>query len=242
MKFSAILSLVISSLVVSCLNAACDGDSGSGDEGAGGGAGGPALPPQDAAPDSWEGATVHLRAVGRIQGEDINFTFRGESAEDVERVFCERNYIVPDLEDTAAWKDEGYLEKIEVKWLTVLDGTEREYQIELLAHDFSASEDGDRLTVLPLDEESTELSNDSLMTTFSWEYEEDGNEVEVDAPSEAGSLVRGELSGKLGPDGLTIPDGEGTLGGYLHLDWENGDVLDVSFTVNCGENDLDIPE
>ncbi len=194
------------------------------------------------APSAWSGDEPHLAAVGSIEGEDVAFFLEGSEAVNVNRFFCERNYVVPSLDDQSDWANDGYLEKIEVKWLVVVEGSEREYQLELLQHDFGASEDGDTIAVVAFDEDSTERAPETIMAGFGWQYEEDGNEVEIEALSETGSFVRGTLTGEIDPDnGLVIPDGEGSLGGYLHLEWDNGDRLDLDFTANCGDNDLDIP-
>lgn len=192
------------------------------------------------APASWEGTAPHLVAVGEVDGETIDFTLRGDAA-DVGSVYCERNYVVPSLADTSTWSD-GYLEKIELKWEVVVDGAERVYQIELAGHDFDASSDGATLDVVAYDEEG-ERAGTTLQAAIEWEWEEDGSEHERGAESEdgGGSFMRGMVTGSPGADGVVIPDGEGTFGGYLHLTWASGDHLDVSFSVGCGSNDLDIP-
>ncbi len=190
------------------------------------------------APTAWEGQAPHLVAVGRVDGEDIAFTLRGDAANgDV--VYCERNYIVPSVSDASTWSD-GYLEKIELKWDVVVDGIERAYQIELGAHDFSASSDGASLDVVAYDEDAEQTSG-AVNAAIEWEWEADGSEFELGAESETGAFVRGTLTGTPGADGVVIPDGTGTFGGYLHLTWANGDFLDVTFTAQCGDNDLDIP-
>lgn len=194
------------------------------------------------APTEWLGSTPHLLAVGTIQGETVEFELEGEDAENLDRYFCERNYIVPDIEDESTYSD-GYLEKIEVKWLVEVDETEREYQLELLAFDFRAAETGNTFPLVTYDEESAgDLETDSLMATFSWEYEEAGNEVEVDAPGETGSFSFERLDGTPAEsNGLVVPDEEGSVGGYIEMSWDNGDEIAISFTTLCGENDLDIP-
>jgi hypothetical protein len=191
------------------------------------------------APSTWQGATQHLVAVGVVDGEAIAFELRDTQASDVEKVYCERNYIVPSVSDAATWHD-GYLEKIELKWEVEEGGIERAYQIEIAGHDFRHSADGSRLSIVAYDEASM-LSYDTVQAAIEWEWEENGMEYELGGESEVGHFTRALVSGTPGADGVVIPSGSGSFGGYLHLTWANGDYLDVSFTVACGDNDMDIP-
>ncbi|MBP7684801.1 MAG: hypothetical protein KBB95_23005 [Deltaproteobacteria bacterium] len=192
-----------------------------------------------AAPSAWLGDEPHLLVVGTVDGETLHFDLRGEAAASLETLFCERNYLLPDLADETTW-DEGTLEKFEIKWRTTEGGVEREYQLELLAHDFDASTDGAMINVVAYDEGDAAQLPNRIMAALEWEYEEDGQEVERGAAAASGTFTRGAIVGT--PDvGVVVPDGEGSVGGYLHMVSGDGDVLDVSFTALCGDNDLDIP-
>lgn len=198
--------------------------------------------PTVVSPTKWQGEKRHLVVAGTVDGERVDFELTEDEAADSESLFCERNYVVPNLNDVSTWTD-GVLEKIELKWRRTVDGTEREYQIELSAHDFSASKDGSQLDVVTYDAEATLLEKSSVQASFEWQYEAGDSEVERGAESEKGSFDRGLLKGTPGEAmGVVVPDGEGAFGGYLHLSWKNGDVVDVSFTAECADNDLDIPE
>ncbi|UJR82567.1 hypothetical protein [Sandaracinus amylolyticus] len=187
------------------------------------------------APREWQGEATHVDAVGTIDGLAVDFDL---DASDAAEVFCERNYVVPDVDDPATWSS-GYLEKVEVKWLVVVDGTEREYQLELSAHDFGASADGQTLSIVGY-EEGAARAPTTIQVAADAEWEEDGSEREHVSLSGTGTFVRGVVTGTPGGDGVVVPDGQGTFGGYLHLESAGGESLDVSFTVPCGDNDLDI--
>lgn len=187
-------------------------------------------------PTSWEGQAPHLVAEGMIDGVPVSFALRGEDAGDA---YCERNYVVPSVADTSTWPD-GFLEKVELKWDVTVAGTERQYQVELSAHDYAASVDGQTLPVAAYVEDA-ERAAGTVQAAVEIEWEENGRENEHGDESETGSFTRGVFSGTPGADGVVVPSGSGSFGGYLHLTWASGDYLDVSFTVACGENDLDIP-
>lgn len=63
----------------------------------------------------------------------------------------------------------------------------------------------------------------------------DGTEYENAATG--GSVEIGLVTGT--PDGMgMIPDNEGAVGGYVNVTLDDGNVLQASFTANCGANDV----
>jgi hypothetical protein len=189
-----------------------------------------------AGPTAWEGPDAHLVAQGVVDGVPVAFTLRGQDASDA---YCERNYVVPSVGDSSTWSN-GFLEKVELKWDVTVNGTERQYQVELSGHDYAASADGQTLPVVAYDEDA-ERATGTVQAAVEIEWEDDGMEFEHGDESETGTFTRGLFSGTAGADGVVVPSGSGSFGGYLHLTWASGDYLDVSFTVACGDNDMDIP-
>jgi hypothetical protein len=203
-----------------------------GDDGQTGEGGAPAT-------SAWEGTTLHLTSEGSIQGGAVELSVTGDDAADIEVLYCERNYIVPDLEDTSAWAEDGYLEKVELKYnIPDFDGVPAELEIGFYYFDYSKAPKNP-LSVGTAEEGTlgVEDVNVEIQLTL-----DDGNETEIADVAKSGKFYLEEYTGELGEDGLTIPDESGTFGGYLEATLESGSVLELSFTANCGENDLEIPE
>ena len=188
---------------------------------------------------AWEGTTPHLTSEGSIQGGTVELSVTGDDAADIEILYCERNYIVPDLEDTSAWAEEGYLEKVELKYnIPDFDGVPAELEIGFYSFDYSKAPKNP-LSVGTADEEAVGVEDVNVEIQLSLD---DGNETEIVDVAKSGKFYLEEYTGEVGEDGLTIPDESGTFGGYLEVTLESGSTLKVSFTANCAENDLEIPE
>jgi hypothetical protein len=191
------------------------------------------------ASSAWEGETRHLTAEGSIQGGEVDLTVTGDDAEDVEVLYCERNYIVPDLEDTSAWGDEGYLEKVELKYnIPDFDGVPAELELGFYYFAYGKAPKNP-LSVGTAEEGVFGVEDVNVEVTLTLD---DGNETEIVDTAKSGKFYLEEYTGEVGDDGLTIADETGTFGGYLEATLESGSQLKVSFTANCGENDLEIPE
>lgn len=197
--------------------------SGGSDGEGGGGAGG-----GDGAPTEWLGTTPHFDLRGTVDGAAFEQVLSAEQADNTSWAVCERNYIVPDLNDESEWADEAYLEKIEVK-VSFLDqdGNPGEFQLELY-----------RDELLDSVGQTFDIPSDAGVEA-GLEVEDADYEWEGEATS--GTVYLGIASGEPGDNGL-IPDEEGQFGLFVDVQFESGDSVRGSFTVNCGENDLETPE
>lgn len=183
------------------------------------------------APTAWVGDEPHLAVVGSVAGEAFDLSADGSDASDVGTLFCERNYIVPDLEDDSAWANDGYLQKVEIKFNYTSGDAFAEFQMELEAEDLMALV-GEDLTI-----------GDEADAQVGLTIDPDGpNEEEFEEVSASGTVTLELLSGEVGADGLTVPDGEGAFGAYVDIELADGGSIQGSFTANCGDNDLEIPE
>jgi hypothetical protein len=167
----------------------------------------------------WEGTSEHISAEGTIGGEAVDISVDGQAAQDVEVLFCERNYA------------DGAIEKIELKYVYTRGGQEAELELEFAAFDYSKDPENP-ISVGTADESS--LTSSDMLVAMKIETE-DGAEIEDEA--ESGSFTLEELSGTPDDDGI-IPDGEGKFGGHLDVEMKGGGSLQISFTARCGENDL----
>jgi len=181
-------------------------------------------------PTEWQGETPHLEMVGSLAGQDVVATVEGDDAADVGVFYCERNYIVPDTEDPSTWAA-AYLEKVEIKFNFFYMDQLAEFNVEIVHEDLPGSV-GEMLPIDAATEATVQITVDP----------EGPNEVEFPDAGVAGNVTIGLLTGTPGTDGVVIPDGEGAFGAYLDLELESGGTLQGSFTANCGENDLEIPE
>jgi len=193
------------------------GDGSGGNTSSGGGSG------------AWQGATPHLELSGTVADHELVLEVSGDAAADLGTVYCERNYIVPDVDDPSTWS-EGYLQKVEFKLNFFYENALAELQMELENPDLMTSEGA--TFAVPDDAEV----NVGLATDV------DGpNEQEFEDVATGGAVTLELFSGEMGDDGV-IPDGEGAFGAYVDVELASGGSIEGSFTVNCGENDLEVPE
>lgn len=206
------------------------GGAGSGGSGSGGAAGGSADGSGGSeGADAWQGETPHLALSGMAFGKQLVLDEAGDDAADIGTVYCERNYIVPDLDDPSTWVD-GYLEKVELKLNFFFEEGLAEFQMELVHAELLTSEG------VTFDIPSEAEANFGLTTDVDGPSEEDFEDVGT-----SGTVTLELLSGQAGEDGL-IPDEEGVYGAYVDVQLESGGHLQGSFSVNCGKNDLEVPE
>jgi len=219
--------VVFSSILAS---SGCKSDD-AGADGAGGEGGTGSEDPTAAAPDTWSGSEPHVDLHGNVGERTLDLVVEGADAADLGTAYCERNYKVPDLEDTSAWAAEGYLEKVEIKVNFFFDDALAEFQLELVTPNLT-QEVGTTFDVAHNAEVNIGISVD-----------EDGpNAAEYEDAAVGGSATLEELDGEVGDDGLTFPDEEGTFGLYVDVELESGGAFKGSLTVNCGENDLETLE
>lgn len=200
------------------------GSSGGSDAGGNGGMGG-----LGGSSGLWQGSTPHIELSGTLAGNELAVDVTGDDAADIGTAYCERNYIVPDLDDSSTWVD-GYLEKVELKLNFFYEDALAEFQMELVHPELLTSE-GVTFSV-PGDAEA----NFGLTTDVDGPSEEEFEDAAV-----GGTVTLELFSGEPGEDGL-VPNEEGVYGAYVDLELEAGGSFQGSFTVNCGQNDLEVPE
>jgi hypothetical protein len=179
--------------------------------------------------DAWQGETPHLALSGMAFGKQLVLDETGDDAADIGTVYCERNYIVPDLDDPGTWAD-GYLQKVELKLNFFFEEALAEFQMELVHPELLTSEG------VSFDIPGDAEANFGLTTDVDGPSEEDFEDVGT-----SGTVTLELLSGQAGDDGL-IPDEQGVYGAWVDVQLESGGSLKGSFSVNCGENDLEVPE
>lgn len=208
-----------------------DGGAGGGAGGEGGAAsGGGGGAPNGSGVAEWLGADAHLEFEGTVGGKAIDFSVDEGEAADVAIVYCERNYIVPDPDDSSTW-GEGYLQKVEVKYNLFYEGKLAEFQLEVEAEALAAGAPrtltiGDAVASTP----QLTLAPDEV------------DEEQFEDPAVAGTIEFELFDGTPGADGVVVPDGEGKIGFFVDLELESGAKLRGSFTASCGDNDLEAPE
>jgi hypothetical protein len=219
-------------LATATLLSGCSDDNDDG--GAGGGGGDDSTDQGDGDTDedtlTWAGATPHLELEGNVGGEALDLSLEAADAADLGTLYCERNYIVPSVDDESTWGD-GYLEKVEVK-LNFFSGDKiAELQIELEAEDLPSLV-GQTLTI-----------GDDAEATPQVTLDPDGPaEEELEDVAVSGTVKLELLSGTPGDDGLIVPDETGAFGAVVDLVLESGETLRGTFTASCGENDLEAAE
>lgn len=180
----------------------------------------------------WLGATPHFRAIGHLNGQDLDLALEGDAATDT-ALFCERAYVVP--QDGAGQPDYANGELVEVKLHVFLNvgEEEREAEIEFLQHDMSADSAGAKLTVVPRNDASEPASNE-LYLEWGWKSA-DGEDIYEQA-AQTGAVTVGEFTGTPDDTGLLIPDNEGTVGLFATGRWSEDESVALSFTAPCGAN------
>lgn len=203
---------------------ACD-ESGDGSDGGDGGGNS-----TSDVPEAWLGEEPHTHLAGTVAEQEIELIAEGSEAAGVGTVYCERNYIVPDLEDTSTFED-GYLQKVEIKFNFFHLDALAEFQMELEKDDLFAAV-GETLAV-----------GEDAEVALGINVDEDGPKAQEFEDEATGGTVKLELlTGEPDESGVIVPSGEGRYGAYVDIQLDSGGTLQGSFTVNCGENDLETPE
>jgi hypothetical protein len=203
-----------------------DGDGDGGGSGDGDGDG----DSSDATASEWMGSAPHLKMAGTVGGEDLSLDVAEAVAADLGTLYCERNYIVPDLEDESTWGD-GYLQKIEFKFNFFYEDQLAEFQLEVEIEDLPAQEG-----------KSFTLGSDAGVAVTLTVDPDGASEEQYEEEGATGTVVVGLVSGTPGDDGLLMADATGAFGAYVDVELSDGGSMKGSFTANCGENDLEVPE
>lgn len=187
----------------------------------------------DDTPTEWLGTDPHFRAVGTLNGEELDLNVEGDAAADASSLFCEREYIVP--QNAAGEFDYANGELVEVKLhaFVTVGGEERKAEIEFKRHDMSADSAGTKLTVVPRNDASEPASGELYLE---WEWKSAAGEDIYEQSAQTGSVTVGEFTGTPDETGLLIPDNEGTVGVFATGQWSETESVALSFTAPCGPN------
>lgn len=191
----------------------------SSDDGDTGGTGGGST---DDTIDSWLGSDPHVEIVGTVAGKTIDFSVSESEASDLGTAYCERNYIEPPSGDL-------YLEKIEIKYNLVYEDQFAEFQLEVVNPELTSSV-GETLTI----------GGDTEVNVGLTLAPDEPTEEEFEDVATGGNVTIGAVGGT--PTDGVIPDGEGSFGVHFDVTLESGGTLSGSFTVNCGDNDIEPEE
>lgn len=187
----------------------------------------------------WQGSAVHLRVEGALGEDEPTALSLNVGSADAGVLYCERNYIVPDADNDATY-NEGFLEKVELKYEFDFEGQPAELEVELADLDydnFVAPVNG----LVAGSANASDRNLNSINVEAKLKINPDtAEEEELEASAVTGTVDFELLTGS--PNGLIIADNEGQMGGYLNVGLSDGNNLVMSFTVDCGENDIESEE
>jgi hypothetical protein len=190
--------------------------------------------------EQWLGAEPHFAVQGRINGEDLDLRLPDDIAADATSLSCRLEYDVP--VDLAGEPDfaNGRLKEIKLRAPFQFGSELRVAELELKHHDFQR-DPTDVVNVVPRPEDNTLPAANEMWLEWEWHLAVDGEEM-FEAAAESGTFALGQLTGTPGPDGLVIPEGEGSVGGFARATWVGGEELLISVTAPCTESDVDTDE
>ncbi|HYO96884.1 MAG TPA: hypothetical protein VER33_20375 [Polyangiaceae bacterium] len=186
---------------------------------------------------SWQGSEPHLSVRGYLNGEDLDIQLSGDAAT-ASNLWCGRKYVgppdangEPDVTTARLYKTNVYAQ--------VKVGVEaRRFELEFKPHDFQTNNAPRVVKVVPrVDDES--VASDSMWVDMEW-HTPDGETDLLETSAQTGAFELKMYSGQPGEDGLMIPEGDGSFGGYLSAKWSEQEYLEVSMTAPCTENELDV--
>jgi hypothetical protein len=193
--------------------------------------------------DKWQGSTRHLRVTGTIHGEMIDINVSGADALDTTKLWCEREYQVPN--DMSGMPDYalGHNSEVRVKAPVMIGGESRLLDFGLKRHDFETTAAGTVVPVIPRDDTHspctlTSCTNANMWLSWTWRNPAD-NSVIYKAAAQSGSFTLGEFVGTPDSSGLIIPENTGNVGGFASGQWSATDSIVASFDANCTKNFTD---
>jgi hypothetical protein len=181
-------------------------------------------------PDEFLGPHFHFVLAGFVNQQEIDIDLPPEVAGDAAQAMCERQYVVPDVDDPGTWADGGSMREIEITAFVEVEGVPLMMQFELKEHDFQSDPDGTVVDVVP---RSDLVDAQPHEMWIELEFEDlEGNRL-YEQSAQVGTFVRGAHTGEPGPDGLVIPAGVGGFGGWFEARWSVTEELRGSFFVSC---------
>jgi hypothetical protein len=193
--------------------------------------------------DKWMGSMRHLRIVGTIMGEKIDINIVAPDANDTTKLWCEREYQVPN--DTAGMPNyaAGHNSEIRIKGPVTMNGMTRLLDFGLKRHNYQADAAGTVVPVIPRDDANSpcglnSCTNSNMWLSWTWRNPAD-NSVLYKSAAQSGSFTLGEYVGTPDANGLLIPPNTGDIGGYATGQWSATESINASFDANCTTNQID---
>lgn len=189
-------------------------------------------------PLTWSGEESHLVVKGHLNGEDLDISLTGSVAADPAMLWCAREYDGPPDADGNPDVTRAKLYKVNVLGIVTIGGEDRRLELEFKPHDFQADAVPSATNIIARVDGEAVAANESWLD-FEW-HTPDGEGDLLETSAQTGKLDLELYSGEPGEDGLTIPEGEGSIGGLLDAKWSENERLQVSFSAPCTENSLDL--
>jgi hypothetical protein len=193
--------------------------------------------------DKWMGSVRHLRIVGTIMGEKIDINIAAPDANDTAKLWCEREYQVPN--DTLGMPNyaAGHNSEIRIKGPVTMNGMTRLLDFGLKRHNYQADAAGTVVPVIPRDDANspcglTSCTNANMWLSWTWRNPAD-NSVLYKSAAQSGSFTLGEYVGTPDANGLLIPENTGDIGGFATGQWSATESISASFDANCTINQID---
>jgi hypothetical protein len=193
----------------------------------------------------WLGSTPHFRALGVINGETIDIDISGVDAQDVTRLWCEREYQAPNDSLGNPIYAQGHHTETRSKAPVTTGGAHRILDLEVKMHDLQADAAGKTVTVIPRDDSNPPCVAGSpcragvMWLQWVWLNHDDNDSVMYKQAAVSGQLTTGEFTGAVDATGMFIKENTGTVGAFVTGTWSQTDHLSVSFDANCTVNDID---
>lgn len=178
---------------------------------------------------AWKGATQHFELQGTLNGEMLNVKL------DAAKVSCAREYEVPVVNGAADY-GKGKLAEVKIKAEITIGAETRNAEIELKKHDFRKDAAGANVKIIARAADTSPAAGEMW---FEWEWHKPADDSTIwESAAQSGSFVLGEFTGQPDQTGLVIPEGMGTIGGFLTAKWANLEEIRMSFTARCTKNDV----
>jgi hypothetical protein len=187
-------------------------------------------------PGAWEGTTPHFSAHGFMNGENVDIRITGDDAATGSEVYCGREYVAPRGTDGELDLTRARMSVADIVGNAIVGGEERSFELEIRNHSFGSDQLNLALTVVPR-VDGVDPARGAAWLDWEW-HGTDGEDI-YEASAQDGSFEFKLLTGAPGEDGVVIPAGEGSVGGFVNARWSVNESLTVSFTVPCTVSDVE---
>jgi len=184
-----------------------------------------------------------LRIVGTIMGEKIDINLAVPDANDTTKLWCEREYQVPNDASGMPNYAAGHNAEVRIKGPITMNGMTRLLDFGLKRHNYQADAAGTVVPVIPRDDANSpcglnSCTNDNMWLSWTWRNPAD-NSVLYKSAAQSGSFTLGEYVGTPDAGGLLIPPNTGDIGGFATGQWSATESISASFDANCTTNQID---